>query len=705
MAAMWWRILVETHRALVILSYPIGFVICMFEHSRPTIPNAQTFYTVMLTMWTPGTIAFRYKSFTADISWYTFVIANFLWLYFWDYALLSFTTCAMCTESLYKRPETTNRLFNKKPGDKLQWKGKKICVLGNGPSLAKGKPCGSVIDSMDEVVRFNNFQTRNSGLGAWTGSKCTVHFSDSMLYPSYEEYAVPDATVCLSLFMDRLAVSGSYFLFRLCMDLEVTAVRKMMFTGSLGWLSHADIHDLKDLLGISKWKHPTSGILAIDWFVRNRPDPSVPVYIHGFDFFQGPTIHYYSKTEPLYERLNDLLGVTMMHEPFKEKAYVEKLVEEGKVAWLVPPEKKQAAPVPMTQSSTQRKVTFAGMIWNVIVTANRLMITLSYPLAAVFIRCNHSPTTQSNARAFFRTLLCLFLVVSGTFYYYMWFMTEEWDMLKRCIAHFFWFWMVDVPLFWSITSTSLCERIISRERCTNRLFDTVNPKHVPQFNGPNVVILGNGPSLAKGEKHSKIIDSMDEVVRFNNFQARQGDLEAWTGTKTTVHFSDGMLYPSFPEYEVPGACVVLSLFMDRLMVSISYLLFRMGLDLAVWQAWSMMNSPRLGWVPQEDIQNLKKKLGISHGKQPTSGALAIDWFVRHRPNKDVPIYIHGFDFFQGKQTHYYDKTEPLYERLNTFLGVTMMHEPSKEVAWVDTLVKEGKVKWLQDLAREKNETH
>merc|ERR1719409_854227 len=113
-----------------------------------------------------------------------------------------------------------------------------------------------------------------------------------------------------------------------------------MFNAKLGWLTHADIHSVKERLGISKWKHPTSGCLAIDWFVRNRPDKNVPVHIHGFDFFQGSQVHYYSKTEPLYERLNDLLGVTMMHEPQKERAFVEQLVKEGKVQWLVDPKDK-----------------------------------------------------------------------------------------------------------------------------------------------------------------------------------------------------------------------------------------------------------------------------------------------------------------------------------------------------------------------------
>merc|ERR1719188_806706 len=137
---------------------------------------------------------------------------------------------------------------------------------------------------------------------------------------------------------------------------------------------------------------------------------------------------------------------------------------------------------------------------------------------------------------------------------------------------------------------------------TNRLFG-----ESPTFKGKRIVVLGNGPSLVKGDPLGEVIDSMDEVVRFNNFQTKTSGLEAWTGTKTTVHFSDSMLYPSFPEYNVPGACVVLSLFMDRLIVSVSYILFRMGVDLAVREALTMTLDPALGWIPEEDIHNLKQE--------------------------------------------------------------------------------------------------
>merc|ERR1719265_1122068 len=156
-----------------------------------------------------------------------------------------------------------------------------------------------------------------------------------------------------------------------------------------------------------------------------------------------------------------------------------------------------------------------------------------------------------------------------------------------------------------VFSASVLLRVFGRES-KNRLLGKD-----PKFHGKRIVVLGNGPSLAKGQALGKYIDGMDEVVRFNNFQTKISGLEDWTGTKTTMHFSDSMLYPSFPEYHVEGASVALSLFMDRLMIAGSYLIFRTGVDLAFREALQMMCDPGLGWVPHEDICNLKQTLGIS----------------------------------------------------------------------------------------------
>eukprot|EP00747_Dinoflagellata_sp_TGD_P187317 gnl/TRDRNA2_/TRDRNA2_44896_c0_seq1.p1 gnl/TRDRNA2_/TRDRNA2_44896_c0~~gnl/TRDRNA2_/TRDRNA2_44896_c0_seq1.p1 ORF type:complete len:368 (-),score=59.16 gnl/TRDRNA2_/TRDRNA2_44896_c0_seq1:35-1138(-) len=363
--------------------------------------------------------------------------------------------------------------------------------------------------------------------------------------------------------------------------------------------------------------------------------------------------------------------------------------------------------MPADQAEGGAVARLSDMAWRRITDINRVLTGFGYPLVFVIQAQIYRPPTVESARFFWQSMLGCWVAASCVFYSKMWsahnlrFSSGTSVSLPiLCAKHFFWFWMVDAPFFWMFLSGKMLEPILGLPREQNRFFNKAK-KEDCKFKGKKICILGNGPSLASGDPLGDAIDSMDEVIRFNNFQTKSSGLERWTGHKTTVHFSDSMLYPTYPEYKVPGASVVLSLFADRLMVSGSYLIFRMACDLAVRETWEFLSDPHLGWIPHEDIAALKKRLGIVHWRHPTSGILAIDWFVRHRPDESEPIYIHGFDFFEGDVIHYYDKTEPLYERINDLVGVKVMHEPHKEKAFVQQLVEEGKVRWLRDYVQEK----
>merc|ERR1719240_1771508 len=115
-------------------------------------------------------------------------------------------------------------------------------------------------------------------------------------------------------------------------DLQTFLTMRFLRDPETSWITKADIERVKKLLGLTGVKHPTSGMLAIDYFV-NKPGVQLPVAIHGFDFFMGPKIHYYDDYEPLYERINNKIGVNQ-HSPHKEKVYVEKLIAEGKVVFI-----------------------------------------------------------------------------------------------------------------------------------------------------------------------------------------------------------------------------------------------------------------------------------------------------------------------------------------------------------------------------------
>eukprot|EP00933_Yihiella_yeosuensis_P076286 TRINITY_DN8598_c0_g2_i2.p1 TRINITY_DN8598_c0_g2~~TRINITY_DN8598_c0_g2_i2.p1 ORF type:complete len:345 (-),score=57.51 TRINITY_DN8598_c0_g2_i2:267-1301(-) len=249
------------------------------------------------------------------------------------YPFAAVTWATFMLKKVYSNPKAGNRL---KAG-KLY--GKKVIVIGNGPSAVEGDPLGAEIDGFDEVVRFNNFQTKTAGMEKFVGTKTTVHYSDGVLFPTFPEYHVPGANVVLSLIKDRFMVGITYICLRGIFDLQPRKTVEFLLHPDVYWSEEKQIHDLKDKLGIKDTRHPTSGMLGIDYFV-NKEGVELPVYIHGFDFFQGPKMHYFDEHEPLYERLNDRIGVNA-HCPWKEKDYVQGLIDQGKVAWLKDLKKKK----------------------------------------------------------------------------------------------------------------------------------------------------------------------------------------------------------------------------------------------------------------------------------------------------------------------------------------------------------------------------
>jgi len=247
----------------------------------------------------------------------------------WDHAYLWLTWIAHQLGYIISVDRTENRI------NAGRLKGPRVLVVGNGPSALEGEPMGDQIDAFDEVVRFNNFQTKVAGMEKFVGTKTTVHFSDGVLYPTYQEYHVKGADVILSLFADRFMVAGTYVILRGAADFQTRLTMRFLKDPTTTWITKSAIERLKSLLGLKGVKHPTSGMLAIDHFL-NMPGVQLPLYIHGFDFFMGPKMHYFEDHEPLYERINNKIGVNA-HSPHMEKIYVEKLIAEGKVRFLRSP--------------------------------------------------------------------------------------------------------------------------------------------------------------------------------------------------------------------------------------------------------------------------------------------------------------------------------------------------------------------------------
>jgi len=314
-----------------------------------------------------------------------------------------------------------------------------------------------------------------------------------------------------------------------------------------------------------------------------------------------------------------------------------------------------------------------------------------YPAALPYALFDWSETTLANAR-FHRTYFAVTGAVTGILgHIFIQRRSLGTGPLFRGLAHLGYFLFWDHTYLWLTFTAHHMISIIGLKRDKSRLAEG-------KLHGPRICVVGNGPSALQGKQNGDLIDTFDEVVRFNNFQTKAGDFKKWVGSKCTVHFSDGVLYPTFANYHAPGATVILSLFADRFTVAGTYFIQRGGQDLETALTINFLNDPAVSWIDKERIESLKKKLGLETIKHPTSGMLAIDYFVE-KAGVQLPVVITGFDFFQGPTIHYYDAYEPLWERINNYIGVNQ-HSPLKEKVYVEKLVAEGKVVFLKDIANE-----
>jgi len=194
------------------------------------------------------------------------------------------------------------------------------------------------------------------------------------------------------------------------------------------------------------------------------------------------------------------------------------------------------------------------------------------------------------------------------------------------------------------------------------------------------VIVGNGPSVVREPAVGSLIDKYTEVVRFNSFSTVKPE---FTGMKTSYHFCNGRRRPNLDNVmtaaplfysSITHACY---LFMPRMEEALSVCHSLMQND-----AW---------FIPEENILELIKEIGLPFWQIPSSGMIAIHAFLQ----KYDQVSLHGFDFFAGQNIHYFE--ESLLQLLTSWLERFVTHNPKMEKEWVKKLVRERKTVFLAEM--------
>lgn len=194
-----------------------------------------------------------------------------------------------------------------------------------------------------------------------------------------------------------------------------------------------------------------------------------------------------------------------------------------------------------------------------------------------------------------------------------------------------------------------------------------------------VLVVGNAPTLVEGEALGPLVDSFQQVVRFNTYTLSK---PAWTGSRVTHHFCNGRNHPQQKTVKA-----VMPLFNASLTHAVY--LFMPHMEEAS-DIYASLTSDKVDtWFVEEDrILSLRRKLGCLPWQIPTSGAVAIDAFLSARQC----ISLHGFNFFQSKKIHYFEESP--VQLITSWLERFVTHDPSLEKVWVEGLVNKGRASFL-----------
>jgi len=214
-----------------------------------------------------------------------------------------------------------------------------VLIVGNAPTVTDGPPLGAIIDEFVNVVRFNSYSMDRP---QYTGSKVGFHFCNGRNFPKTKA-----VTAVLPLF--NASLTHAVYLFMPHVEDTVDIIANLTNDKVCSWfVEEQHILELRKKIGCRIWQIPTSGMVAIDCFLRNRQ----MVKLHGFNFFQSKKIHYFEESPT--QLITSWLERFVTHDPSREKVWVGDLVKQGRASFLDPQGIKEEETHKQTETSKEQ---------------------------------------------------------------------------------------------------------------------------------------------------------------------------------------------------------------------------------------------------------------------------------------------------------------------------------------------------------------
>lgn len=181
---------------------------------------------------------------------------------------------------------------------------KKVLLIGNGPSLLDSERGKEIDEFNGKIIRCNGYKIYD--YEKYVGTRTDVLVLGKL-----------DQTEILKYQYDYILLYQS----RLDGGRGLRRIKQLSPHNEIKFFPLNEKDKIKDLLQMPEHKEPTTGIIAMYWFMR----PDIELYLFGFDFFSRGG-EYFSKE--LLKRKIDC------HDPEREKIYAEWLCENNYFKWF-----------------------------------------------------------------------------------------------------------------------------------------------------------------------------------------------------------------------------------------------------------------------------------------------------------------------------------------------------------------------------------
>lgn len=179
-----------------------------------------------------------------------------------------------------------------------------VLLIGNGPCVFD-KQRGKEIDDFDgRIVRFNGYQIED-----------------------YEKYVgIRTNILVIGQLNLRKQLNPQYdYILLYLSDLDggegMRIMKELSPHNTIKFFPIYEKDKIKELLDFPRHIEPTTGLIAIHWFMRANID----LYLYGFDFYSRGHNYFSDNINP---RHSDC------HDSKKEKLYVDYLIDNNIISWF-----------------------------------------------------------------------------------------------------------------------------------------------------------------------------------------------------------------------------------------------------------------------------------------------------------------------------------------------------------------------------------